>query len=1468
MKCPNKNTDSWRYLVENLGENGAYKIYLAAGEELLPLDAVKDIVKEIKQDIQDEKDIKKEQIALSNVKTILSKINTLTTDRYQKILIYKLQQLPINNVFIYLQNNETYKSSTSNEKSKLAAGYYHNINKEIYLNNSLYSHKTALHEIIHAATYETIHSNNTHSEKWNKLFNDIKSTYKEDAEFMEMHGMTNTDKFISELFTNQKFISKLKSLPSFMKKDTRTLWDEVINVLRQIIGLSKDNLYVEALEQAINIIETPLRNDIELKQIEEDFIQERLSEEQDTVLPAIKEHVETVISESKEELPIPLTTEAQLTINSLINRIKSIRSSMSKNPDKVEIYNQKIKELKEEIENVRTYNSIDAIVGVMIPNRLSYLERQVNESSSFTANDITQMNSELAVWERLIDDFSTPPTVNKPTVIYNDEILQEIMLPKLSSRIKSLHNKLLIINKNYLMTNTNPLLMDKFAQEDLEMIKDTGVAIRYGLDLSRTHDKLAKAIDGYLKRSDRSVMSEYNHVNNRINNIVKRMKNEGYDLTKESVRKLFFQLDQHEKSTTQLVDMFTQSYYNDVNKLTKLKRKIINTTNIKYRNKAIKKWRTWENANRVVIDPTVFFAKEHENFTQSQQDKTKAFLEKELGKETFDKFYKDAEKTWEKWLLDSTAQKIYFIRETNIDDRNAKLSEEEKEKISSLKYREWERINSPIEKMNILKGSSSAYDLLLGKGDSYLVYAPKLSTEYYDKGYIKIQSTPILKEFYDMYKEIMNTNRSYLPYLSQHQLQSNYIPELSKSLTDLMSESDLHKNDIKDKLIAAISAEEADITSYEHLDEYGKPTKRIPIRYVQDNVTRLQRRIDYLDDRKDYLENRIDYLTKITKGKKPDIDKLTLQLKQCQTELSDTIKQHSEAIRNKSTDLVQGLKIFTLMALNYKHKSAVEDVILIGKRVMDEAVALQVTANGEGLRNKEGGLLTLKNGAVHLKESTEYAINALLYGEKRSPDTLLKNKIYKNEDDRKKAKDLRKQIRLLEYDFYSDKITEVEFEKQYEPLSKQLNEIEGANNISATKIADVIVQYTQLKGIGYNPTGAATNITMGLISNSVYAGANKEFGQKENREAYGIMLNSTRKSFGLGQSNISKKINSAMERFGIMFDLNESAYGAKTSVSEKYKKLGILIPYELQRRGEYFVQGQVLIAMMLKKKITVQKDGKDIELRLWDVFDDNMNWKSEYGKQPENWNDLVLGTVVNEHTKFRDSVIQTIKRIHGNYDPSSPIEIKKHILGRMLMQFRSWIPEGVATRFEKENFDEQLGRVVKGRYRSIADIGYANAMRLFVKGLFAKEGGKGLSKLKNDIDIENMKKNIIELRWLISILLVGLILSFALGAEDDDDEQYLYALRLLINQSSRLQNDITFYLSPNAFEQIIRNPIPIMKTYTDAARFIRATTNVVMKDDKIYDSDYWLRNFARMFPLGTNIISTGAQATKILGSNK
>ena len=304
--------------------------------------------------------------------------------------------------------------------------------------------------------------------------------------------------------------------------------------------------------------------------------------------------------------------------------------------------------------------------------------------------------------------------------------------------------------------------------------------------------------------------------------------------------------------------------------------------------------------------------------------------------------------------------------------------------------------------------------------------------------------------------------------------------------------------------------------------------------------------------------------------------------------------------------------------------------------------------------------------------------------------------------------------------------------------------------------------------------------------------------------------------------------------------------GLKTG---EVKFLKGLRPYEIQRRTEYFIQGQSLVAQMMFTKIT---DLKGKVRSLWDAYDDNGEWKTnEFGEAGE-WSDKGLEAETdNKFTRFRDKAIEVNKILHGNYDVASPTIAKKTLIGRMLFQYRSWMPEGFAQRFQDARWSSQLGRMVKGRWRTLGTLGFVESLRVTSKALLGSKSA--YSGIDEAVDVENMRKNVAEMKIAIALYALGVMLRA--GVDDDDDDNLMnYPARLLINQLWRVESDIYFYFSPATFKQILRDPIPVMKLYLDFERAMNASYRYIMQDD--YKGDAPIIKWMQFFPFTNQLIKT------------
>jgi hypothetical protein len=364
------------------------------------------------------------------------------------------------------------------------------------------------------------------------------------------------------------------------------------------------------------------------------------------------------------------------------------------------------------------------------------------------------------------------------------------------------------------------------------------------------------------------------------------------------------------------------------------------------------------------------------------------------------------------------------------------------------------------------------------------------------------------------------------------------------------------------------------------------------------------------------------------------------------------------------------------------------------------------------------------------------------------------------------------------------------------------------------------------------------------MSNIIHASRGEDFTHKE--------LNRARLITTSLNPSTTKKVEAMMIRFNVLKQLLEEAYYKGNPNQNKKSLLGQVLPYELYRKGEYSIQGEVFVAMMLHTKV---KDASGKEVSLWEAHTNDGNWDTSKIGDNKEWE---TGTT---RFAFENRITQVIKRLHGNYDPLSSVLIKKELWGRALMQFRSWLPEAIATRWEGQKYDALLGREVKGRWRSygayFSDKGFVPALLGVLKGIaskkhFSQETTEGFTEL----DAANMRANMMELMMALSLTATAILVKAAFkGGDDDEDEA---AATFLLNIISRLMGDITFYVDPAGAERITRNLVPVMSLVPDTWNVLIASGNFLTGNDEINGG--YLDGHSRLLKASAKLTPGGASA--------
>ena len=504
------------------------------------------------------------------------------------------------------------------------------------------------------------------------------------------------------------------------------------------------------------------------------------------------------------------------------------------------------------------------------------------------------------------------------------------------------------------------------------------------------------------------------------------------------------------------------------------------------------------------------------------------------------------------------------------------------------------------------------------------------------------------------------------------------------------------------------------------------------------------------------------------------------------------------AIEDKSRDLKAILKAHTATSLHYKHMSQVQPIASAAEQLLAEIKAIK-KVGGKVLTDSSGNPIELVGGLLNARAQLEYYIDTVIYKRSKLQEVVSSKKTYSTKD-KELIKELDKQLK-------EGKITQEEYDISNEKLGQ---------NITGSKIGDTVITYTFLKALGLNVVSPIVNGTFALMSNFTHSAGKVDFDTPSAMRALKVILSSLTQSvtFDALKSKDAEKLYAFSSRLGIMHDVSEGTV-AKNLI---YKVM------VMQSKSEFAGVAQSMVATLMYQKLK-DKNGKDVSV--WDAYkvvNDELVWDTDkmgaYIEPAINELFSKERKGVNMY-KMHARVTQMNKFLHGNY--RDPMKLKKTITGRAVSLFRTWLPMSVAERFGKEYFDDSLGRIKKGRYRSVATAfnqdGLIKTLTRIVKGQLFLNNTEGLK----DVDVENIRKVNAELRSIMFLSAIAVMLK-AIAGDDDDDKTSLY---MALNVINRTYADITFFTNPNSANQIFKNAIPAFKTITDFTDIFLAVPGLI-----------------------------------------
>jgi hypothetical protein len=1090
--------------------------------------------------------------------------------------------------------------------------------------------------------------------------------------------------------------------------------------------------------------------------------------------------------------------------------------------------------------NIKAFEDVEAF-----GNKQLAEVRQLLNNTAINERDVYYAGRVLDLWIKA-GDFSTEP--NEHIFLDEDEfnsseditLSDGTVIPSIRTRFRALaakaqdlQSQITTLRKKHTTAFVQQFTSENLSQDEIfKSISDISKTASLTLNQSRQKDAMLSAGFYAIEQANMKAVQEASEMWDMLDELTtKFLKKSGGNFN------ILKQLTANGQETGRAVHRFSDEFFTIRKQLMKnaFGNRDAVTKKIKIDKNKVKQYFDWTNENTITFDPRILFPDSNiedgiipseaiytrVTFNEGAKQEHINELKAQLGEKGYEFYLKRVEEKIERFKLEREA--IY--EKYQLDDR---LSDAEKE----VNFETWNRENSPYWNMDMMDNPVSRQK----SKDSY--YAPKglknyteqvprktvngNSTKWYDANFAKIEADEDLLAYHEYMMNTLNTLRYTLPQQKQGLLGVGVLPTIQKNLMDIFKEKGLMMGVVPfwDKMKQLQTTTDQSSTIYSDINPNTKDIeKSIQVQFIEDTNAKVR----------DIVR-----LKSIEHKQNTGVPATVEEMLEFSREARDYLS------KQKSWDVTKILKAYSLTVLAHKHKSAIEPQIkLLDQAIKQDRRQIVVNRAGEPQLTPSGDIAT-EEGLANLKSTWEFLLDSTYYGTGgRKIEGVTKTKLYTKEEAKRK-----KEIEAM--------IEQEPDASQKEFLQQQVDALGGYRTGSGT--GDTVLKAMTLKGLGWNFFSAFSNIGFGAISNIIQASDGREYSMKHLRKAYMLTTNSIGKNLSFNTlfndpNSTASKIRTLMDKWDLLQTSNKELFD--TSQKSSLSKLNRFGPFTLQERSEYLNIAPVMIATMME--FTAKNpSGEDVEL--WEAYDAQGKLKEGYTSDVD---------------ELR--MVQKIKRVvemnHGDYN--NALQIKATFGGRAISQFRTWMFEGFANRFESgenkdgtPNIDYALSYgseepyIKKGRYRSYtagqlaasgAAIGTAvlpgigTAGGAVLGGLVGKFFGMQteysvmadtlftLKQLARKLmfqktqfgdrftktDAANIRKNMTELYLMLGLMGLALLLS---AMVDDEDDKDAVVTNFLLNQTIRLRTDIGFYTNPLEFEKLTKTAIPMASLVQDVAQ--------------------------------------------------
>jgi len=1153
-----------------------------------------------------------------------------------------------------------------------------------------------------------------------------------------------------------------------------------------------------------------------------------------------------IFNQEQESLHIPISNS----VYSINSRIRIINSTLTTNTDPVtkRLLQRRILELETD-----RMKLVDEAFGNTPEILMQVGNRQLDYAKSIITGS-TINTEELQLAKDLISTWVFENSSNLLTLEQQDNPNGDFY-----KALKILSNKALDLEliaskttKLYIENLTNEILGQHRKDLDVGILPTQNGIKSLLLSGSFSDSDLVKVLDFILKNAKDSQIGYRNEMFERIDTMFNSINNDKALMNVIGKNyELFMQKDDKGELTGNMVQMYSHYWQTEDSRFSARLRSLAERrdkgeiTNTAYK-ELISKAFAHQKTKSIMIDYRLLYKGSNNKaslpgYTFTPESYRKYLIE-EYGEALANDLIAQAEYKFSKFSKEREDEKANINSDDSIVDKVAALDK-------------WEEKYNPIRVLDYMYGNVRN-EQEYARSMDYIIIAPrkympnkngiKVETEYFDKSFEKIMNNTKLMNFYREYTATMEALVNMLPLQTQKRIPSNFLAKV-------------HKEGLEKAMQKGIIGGTASlITDYIGL-------------YSSEEFAELN----------DIQESKYG----ITDSNSGEVRK--------PIPVRGTGRFNKE---HHTTDLKKMIRDFALTAINHEYMNNVRAKAELLNDFIQNAQTLNVDPNtGKNIKGAGGKLTASKVINKDVKEQAKFIMEALTYDERTNKATADKEVTFSEKDriietltlgkikapslldghtdiieqikkettgkdfsfpaNIRKAQ-LAKEIEILrnemddklEQDLHAargDEESQRSIQKMYDENMARL-EVKyrslGGRNLVYANFGEFLIKFTQAKGMALNVTSGISNLLFGVAAVLNHANGRVEYTNRTLARAMQLLLKSGLKS--------NSKYYNIIKNMDLMFETVDSRYD-KGYRSGKYNPVKNFDLFFIQSKTEYVNQSLSAIAT-LDNTIIKDKNGKDITI--YELMNEagkpNLELLAEEDRAK--WTSIVKPGEINEYTKLRNKIVQMNTYLHGNYDPSSPILIKKSIFGRMAMMFRSWIPMGFYSRFADERYDAHMGRNTKGRWRTYYELGLYDSVNTLLKQLTYRSKENTFGDM-SAVDIENMRKNLSELG--IVLALNGLW--FALKSLGDDDEEKTitdYIRITFMNQIYRAEQDVWFYINPITFYEIIKDPLPVTKTVTDLLRAIENSYKHITDED--YEGHPWYVAWAKVFPVLNQIPKT------------